>query len=192
MALLRRAWAAHGQGSVRGKGVARMEGTSQAGGAARLKRRRCRVQALQGKAEGEVLPSLHCTQQGWKGSLQRVFPHIAPLLHHSLQGSFELPQTRGSRGSEGKEAGSTQHRKVPASLSLSKGGGQHAPRRAPGSPLSSIHTRQAPRTPGLSRAWQGHTHRSGAGASGHHPTKGELGPAAFSQIQRCRSSGPAH
>lgn len=50
-----------------------------------------------------------------------------------------------------------------------------------------------PRTPhGLSRAWRGHTHRSGAGVSSHHAMKGELGPAAFSQIQSCRSSGLAH
>lgn len=45
-----------------------------------------------------------------------------------------------------------------------------------------------PCTPELGRAWRGHTHHS----DGHHPMNGELGPAAFSQIQRCRSLGPAH
>lgn len=41
-----------------------------------------------------------------------------------------------------------------------------------------------PRTPqGLSSPWPA--------AATHHP-KGELGPAAFSQIQRCRSSSASH
>lgn len=33
---------------------------------------------------------------------------------------------------------------------------------------------------------------SSAGASSHHHLKGRLGPAAFSQIQKCRSLGPVH
>lgn len=150
------------------------------------------MQVLQGKAEGEVLPSLHHTQRGWEGSLQRGFPHLAPLLPYSLGVTLELPQTRGSHGSEGMEAGAIQHREVPASLSLSKERGQRAPHRCPGSLLSSSHTPQAPCTSGLGRPWRGHTHRSSAGVSGHHGMKGELGPAAFSQIQRCRSSGLVH
>lgn len=46
--------------------------------------------------------------------------------------------------------------------------------------------------PELSRAWHGHTHHGNAGDSSCHPMNGELGPAAFSQIQKCRSLGPAH
>ena len=67
-------------------------------GAARLKRRRCRVQVLQrkgeGEGEGEVLPRLHRTQRGWQGSLQRGFPHLAPLLHHSLGGLLSYRRPR--------------------------------------------------------------------------------------------------
>lgn len=125
------------------------------------------------------------------GPLQRGFPHLAPLLHHSLRGgllSYHSPGTpvAAKRWRQAPAQG------VPASLSLSRGGCQHAPRRSLGSPLSSMDTPQALCTPGFVTVWQGHTHHSSAEACSHHHEKGELGPAAFSQIQRFRSSGPAH
>lgn len=58
------------------------------GGAARLKRRRCRVQALQGKAEGEVLaqPPLHTA--GLERQLAKGFPPYCPFAAPQLAGVF--------------------------------------------------------------------------------------------------------
>lgn len=119
------------------------------------------MQVLQGKAEGEgeVLPSLHRTQQGWEGILQRGFPHLAPLLHHSLGRGRLLSYCRPD--SEGMEAGSIQRSPFPRE-GVNK---PHAEVQAPQSP---------PRTPHGPRAPQGSA-EPGMGAL----TTAALGPAAI-------------
>lgn len=91
------------------------------------------MQVLQGKTEGEMLPTTH------SGAGEAVCKGVSPFLPlcctTASGASLELPQTRGSHGSKGMEAISIQHREGPASLSISKGGDQHAPHRGPGSPL---------------------------------------------------------
>lgn len=76
--------------------------------AARLERRWCRVQVLQGKVEegegegeGEMLPSLHYMQQGWESTSPRVFPHLAPLLSHGFRQSLSNLRFRTPMAAKG-------------------------------------------------------------------------------------------